>query len=48
MRVIHEDAPVCFVKNHNLVSSRWQSDLFLRKGFDFITDNVDTSVNGLS
>lgn len=41
-----EGSPICFVQNNNLVSSRWQSDLLLSKGFDFIPHNIDTSAHG--
>lgn len=37
-----EYIPVCFIKNHNLVSTRRERDFLLRKPFDSTPHNIDT------
>lgn len=37
--------PVCFIQNYNLMSSFWQGNFLLCKHFNFVPNNIYTSVN---
>jgi hypothetical protein len=35
--------PICLIQDDNLVSARWQRDLFLCKHLDLVAHNINTS-----
>jgi len=38
-------SPISFIENDNFVARLWQCQLLLSEHLDFVTDNIDTSMN---